>query len=515
MAKTVPLAADLETACSLDLPPLAWHAHIRDGVVRVEHGARVEVGPAWIVEGVWDGPFAQGGFHRAEAFWGSGLRITAESIEIVPSTSLTDRLLHTRLDDGWAVSNSLPLLLGRNNLRLSDSTTYIPETFAVGSKGVFAYDSAMPVSGTTEVVHQLFHLNLVLKGSAERRVPRSRIWDFDAFSDYLEAVQAAVNRLATNIHSSDRRHPMVPLATVSSGYDSACVATFAKQAGARRALTAERSNSDIPRFVDRGASADSGSPVADALGLEVVPLPGEPGPREIYYRAAGCVRPDLALAGVGDHLHGSVGAVFTGFFGDTVWGLKDEANTDLLWSGLSGLSAAEGRLEGGYVNVALPFLFGRSRPSITRISQSAEMTPWRVGGSYDRPIPRRILEENGVPRQAFGIRKRATISSRFLPLDPELRRSYLQWVHQTAGVRPLTYRIRERLSYAAFLAVAAFQLVARRLRWHGQRTTPEKLWPETLQPASLMFRWAVETLRQHGEPPGRGQARNDRTSMMS
>jgi hypothetical protein len=30
------------------------------------------------------------------------------------------------------------------------------------------------------------------------------------------------------------------------------------------------------------------------------------------------------------------------------------------------------------------------------------MEPYRVGGDYDRPIPRRILEELGIPRGSFG-----------------------------------------------------------------------------------------------------------------
>ncbi len=39
------------------------------------------------------------------------------------------------------------------------------------------------------------------------------------------------------------------------------------------------------------------------------------------------------------------------------------------------------------------------------------MDPWRIGGDYDRPIPRRILEQQGVRRDKFGIRKLASISS--------------------------------------------------------------------------------------------------------
>lgn len=39
------------------------------------------------------------------------------------------------------------------------------------------------------------------------------------------------------------------------------------------------------------------------------------------------------------------------------------------------------------------------------MSMSAEMTPWSVGGHYDRPIARRIIEEAGVERGQFANRK--------------------------------------------------------------------------------------------------------------
>ena len=41
------------------------------------------------------------------------------------------------------------------------------------------------------------------------------------------------------------------------------------------------------------------------------------------------------------------------------------------------------------------------------ISNSEAMKPWNIGGDYSRPIVRRILEEAGVPRGSFGIRKQA------------------------------------------------------------------------------------------------------------
>ena len=47
------------------------------------------------------------------------------------------------------------------------------------------------------------------------------------------------------------------------------------------------------------------------------------------------------------------------------------------------------------------------------------MQPYSVGGDYDRPIPRRIVEEAGVGRHKFGMRKNATNPR--LSISPELR----------------------------------------------------------------------------------------------
>jgi hypothetical protein len=45
------------------------------------------------------------------------------------------------------------------------------------------------------------------------------------------------------------------------------------------------------------------------------------------------------------------------------------------------------------------------------ISVSAEMQPWSLNSDYNKPIPRRIAEEAGVPREAFGMVKMASAHS--------------------------------------------------------------------------------------------------------
>jgi hypothetical protein len=57
--------------------------------------------------------------------------------------------------------------------------------------------------------------------------------------------------------------------------------------------------------------------------------------------------------------------------------------------------------------MAVPYIGCTSHPSIHRISNSIEMQPWTLGNEYDRPIPRRLVEECGIDRGLFGMKKRA------------------------------------------------------------------------------------------------------------
>lgn len=58
----------------------------------------------------------------------------------------------------------------------------------------------------------------------------------------------------------------------------------------------------------------------------------------------------------------------------------------------------------------------RRGKEIQSLSKLDEMKPWTLWDSYDRPVPRRIIETAGVRRGDFAASKRvATISSDWLP----------------------------------------------------------------------------------------------------
>ena len=99
----------------------------------------------------------------------------------------------------------------------------------------------------------------------------------------------------------------------------------------------------------------------------------------------------------------------TGRFGGRIFEPPDVGPGPERAVGLPTLTAAsqvELRLRVGFLNLAPYFVSWQHLDAIQRLSGLPEMTPYRVGGAYDRPLPRRIVEEAGVPREAFGQVKR-------------------------------------------------------------------------------------------------------------
>ena len=89
------------------------------------------------------------------------------------------------------------------------------------------------------------------------------------------------------------------------------------------------------------------------------------------------------------------------------------------------------RLALGFVQLPLPFMGARQKADIVRITESSEMDPWRLGNAYDRPIPRRIAEEAGVPRHLFGQSKMASaviFAPPAIPYGKALRKEFFDWL---------------------------------------------------------------------------------------
>jgi hypothetical protein len=387
----------------MNWPPLAWIARCRAGdpVVRVRHGAQVEVRPEWLCEAIWDGPFAQGDFDRTDLVFGSGIRLRDDGVVFVSAGSTVDRL-HVLSGDGEVlVSNSLACLLAVGDVTVDEAYPDWFGLFVSVKRGIDAYERRLPMRGGAHV-ELVYFRNLFWDGRAlvERDKP-SPLRDFGTFAGYHGFLTAAVQRLAGNMADPARGHRYRMLGTLSSGYDASTTAVLCHGAGMTQAISSRQARG--------GGGADDGRAVADRLGLELLlfdraawqdkELP------ELPFLAGNPRGGEVFLSGAEDLLRGRV--LVTGFHGDKVWGKETKAlGPDVVRGDMSGLSLCEYRLGLGFIHFPPAFMGVRQIGDVNRLSNSAELAPWDVPGEYSRPICRRIVEDAGVPRGAFGTRKK-------------------------------------------------------------------------------------------------------------
>ncbi|MBV9952615.1 MAG: hypothetical protein JO291_11730 [Acidimicrobiia bacterium] len=403
-------------------PSLAWVAECRGNLITANIGSRVEVGDGWLAEAAWAGPFADGDFDRTDIVSGTGVRVRDERAVFVSSGSTIDRLQSMRTEHATYVSNTLPGLLAFAGSSLLLSCTSYSDIFASIVHGIARYERDLPTSGGPVRLH--YFANVEWDGATLRDVEKpfgSR--DFSSFEKYRAFLAEAIGGLAENGRAAERRHPIGLMSSLSSGYDSAVGAVLAHEAGGRDAFGFD---------ADSGGRDDDATPLAEALGLDFHLLESADAPRaDLLFLAAGVGHGGEAiLRRAESFLAGRL--VLFGHWGDAIWGFAEtDTGPDLVRWGTSGTSVLEYRLVAGFLQCPVPVLGGRQIADVRRIGRDPEMEPWSVGGDYDRPVARRIIEEAGVPRNAFATRKRGVLMRQPKPNDfltPELREDYLRWL---------------------------------------------------------------------------------------
>jgi hypothetical protein len=180
-----------------------------------------------------------------------------------------------------------------------------------------------------------------------------------------------------------------------------------------------------------------------------------------------------------------------------MWRLGRRPRNDLWRIDLSGCSMTEFRLRTDFVDVPLPVFGMAQNESLQRITESEEMRPWSVGGYYDRPVPRRIAEEAGIPRGTFGTVKRAATALLRAQGGAQMSAATVASATEFAaregvvldlhgrGMLPRWQRGVVRLAHALRVDFLARPIQKRRRSLIHFR-------PDT---GSILFRWAVEQIR--------------------
>jgi hypothetical protein len=385
------------------LPKLAWCAKLVEGqdTAEVLHGPWVETSEDFFCEGAWSGPFRS---HELDAsiLMGSGGRVLGDALLIAAPSHTLERLFLLRSRETLLVSNSFAFTLACANDNVDPhSVLYLVRLSSI-TNGLHSYARWLRTRNGIKL-RLYYHCNLLIDSCLRvLEQPKKAVREFANFADYRSFLLEQTGAIQANARDSNRKITYEPIATISAGYDSPAGAVFARAVGCTEALTF--SNARVLTAADD--PHDSGEAIATKLGLRAHVFD-----RLEYLHEKNF--PEAEFFGWGaqesvwaSHLRGRL--VFTGFNGSAVWGRNlKKVSPHIVRSDPSGHNLNDFRLRIGWIHLPVPFVGCTSQPSIHKISNSSEMKPWSVRNRYDRPIPRRLIEEAGVDRHQFGMKKRA------------------------------------------------------------------------------------------------------------
>jgi len=485
------------------LPALAFAAEIAPGrnEVSVRCGTAVEADPQGLIAGAWAGPFAELAIDRAATSIGTALRQTSRGLIAVVGTASANALFFLRTPAKLVVSNSFALALATGNDGLLTSYPFYPQDLASFAFGIDRCRESIPTqAGRLSVAYASMQIDVGELGLSPAAV--SRPPPFPSFEAYRAFLIAQTEAIFANAADRSRSVCYRPTVALSGGYDSPAAAVIARKAGCRQAFT-------FGQPVDRPESRDdSGAEIGRALGLQVdeydtfayrerTDLP------EIEFIAASFGGGQVYLTSLGDRLANRV--VVSGYGGDRVWAtryaLEQEPKFPFY---IGGYSQSEFYLRAPALDLSVPVIGARGSADIGSISRSREMQPWSIGGDYDRPIPRRLLEDAGLPRGTFAGRKRRvtpdydSLTRRAVDLDrflsPFSRARFEAWF---ARVAPLdrASALRHRLMVDGVGRIVWSRKLGRLLNRIGiyWPPLPARLlhWKVPIRKNAFVFNWAM------------------------
>jgi hypothetical protein len=297
------------------------------------------------------------------------------------------------------VSNSIAFILVQADLSPDlDYLNYVTD-FATICDGISEYRKEIPIE-KDNVLMLAYYQNLMIDSDLRvQTVDKCKPPQVNDYISYKQFLSQSLQSLSQNAGDPHRRIKYSPLATISRGYDSTACAALALQCGCSKVLTVAGPG----KYVN-----DCGTNIAKTMGyeqiIEVLVDSYKGRDRKMIeplFMASGELGTDCFWASFEEHLPETY--VVIGINGDKVWDINSKSiTTSIKRSSPSATSLGEYRLRTGFIQVPVPFFGCVNHPAIHRISISDEMQPWVLHNDYDRPIPRRIVEEMGVERHLFG-----------------------------------------------------------------------------------------------------------------
>ena len=406
------MSLSVRTIVLSNFPPLAWIIRTDGKRVDVLTGAKVRQFDHGFFEGGWSGTDSPFELKESGVFFGSGAAWSDGKLKFVgPSHSMESIWIAETPTAVWA-ANSLPLLIAATRppdfhiLRSRAAIRSINAGLSVYNRDIHK----APGIRIRRFANAIVAIDIDLTAIERQQKQDGPFNDYTSYVAYLKRVIAETMARFGAAEAS---------VYLSRGYDSPAVAALVHDLAPTIALTS--------RYTDRG-ELDDGSEVAAALGIDVhwlrerrrkqttIMVGGVPTtrstvkPEEVervaeFYSGIKVsdeylLVPDRLVAGR---------AVLSGWLGGEVWQIDEPVWQDFRQSFMSiggGSGLTEFRLRTGFVHIPVPAIAFNHADILRSIALSDELAPWRLETTtYDRPIARRIAEEAGVPREAFGQKK--------------------------------------------------------------------------------------------------------------
>lgn len=252
-------------------------------------------------------------------------------------------------------------------------------------------------------VRVYYYRNIEIDNENHVRITKKhKVKPFSCFDDYYGRLCSAISGMISNATDPSRKVQYESVTTISKGYDAPCCAAIAHKYGCDIAVTFSATG----KYVE-----DSGVEIAKVLGFKKIverdanAYMERHDISEAQQICSGELGSDMCFITFDEDFKNRI--VFTGDRGDSIWARENPICNDTYRFSdmLSHLGNVERKLWIGYISVPMPLYGASTWTSIQMISQSEEMMSWSLDSDYDRPIPRRIVEEAGVSRKMFGIKK--------------------------------------------------------------------------------------------------------------
>ena len=388
---------------------LAWCAVKKYNckIVKVYHGSGVETFENFFVEGAWDGEFNLGNFDESAFFMGSGANCKNQgkaNVTFSTSSHTLERLYSISFNEDIYISNSLPLILYLSDSKLDSKYLNYETDFNSILKGLNEYTRKIPLNNG-RILNLHYYCNIKLNSENKLlEIPKKEIKPFENYIEYEKRLMETLRNFINNAQSYYRKIKYGMVTTISKGYDAAACAALAKEVGCDTAVTFDKPE----KYAE-----DCGKDIAETLGYKKIITKNaneylnNSSLIEAEFLSSGELGTGIVFTAFENEFMNNV--VFMGERGDKIWDKnRTDYNNNFQFTDevFAGTSLIENRLRVGYIILPVP-LYGASQwVSIHNISNSEEMKPYSIGGNYDRPIPRRILEDRGVPRSMFGMDKK-------------------------------------------------------------------------------------------------------------